>query len=31
MTILSYILIIIGAWTVSRTFMKILEVLDDVT
>ena len=31
MTTLSYILIIIGAWTVSRTFVKIVEVLDDGT
>lgn len=31
MTTLSDILIIIGAWTLSRTFIKILEVLDDAT
>lgn len=31
MTTLSYILIIIGAWTLSRTFIKIVEVLDDAT
>lgn len=29
--ILSYTLIIIGAWTLSRAFIKILEVLDDAT
>ena len=29
MTTLSYTLIIIGAWTLSRTFIKIVEVLDD--
>lgn len=29
--ILSYILIIIGAWTLSNSIMKIVEVLDDVT
>lgn len=28
MTILSYILIIIGAWTLSRIFIKIVEVLE---
>lgn len=27
--ILSYILIIIGAWTLSRIFIKIVEVLDN--
>lgn len=27
--ILSYTLIIIGAWTLSRIFIKIVEVLDD--
>lgn len=28
MTTLSYILIILGAWTLSRIFIKIVEVLD---
>lgn len=28
MTTFSYILIIIGAWTLSRIFIKIVEVLD---
>lgn len=31
MTAFSYILIIIGAWTISRAFIKIVEVLDDAT
>lgn len=31
MTTLYHILIIIGAWTVSRAFIKIVEVIDDAT
>lgn len=29
MTTLSYILIILGAWTLSRIFIKIVEVLEE--
>lgn len=29
MTTISYILIIIGAWTLSRIFIKIVEVLEE--